>query len=327
MSYDAQLESKQRIIRDALTRIGKRDVSEPIVRPSHKQWRYRTKLTLAMRRTRDGSWIAGLHQYDNPGRVFALEDCPITDERVVSEWREILSHANLFPEAKELRGSVRITADGPVFTLIGAPRFPRSQQLFDSVADLAAVWLDDDAGRRRLLHDRPVGNDARTPSASFAQVNEGVASELRAHVVELISSRAPRTVVDAYSGSGETAAALAEKGINVTAIEVDSDAAEFCRARLPRDSQSIQAKVEDVLPTVLPADALILNPPRAGVDDRVTSTLQEIRVSQVVYVSCNPATLARDLSRLPGYRIQSLIGFDMFPQTAHVETVCELVAA
>jgi 23S rRNA (uracil1939-C5)-methyltransferase len=76
----------------------------------------------------------------------------------------------------------------------------------------------------------------------------------------------------------------------------------------------------------LPADLVILNPPRAGVDTRVTETLEantgEIR--KLIYVSCNPATLARDLSRLPRYRVESLRAFDMFPQTAHVETVCEL---
>ena len=77
---------------------------------------------------------------------------------------------------------------------------------------------------------------------------------------------------------------------------------------------------------MLPTDVVILNPPRAGVDARVTATLEaEVEhLRAVLYVSCNPATLARDLARLPSYRIESLRAFDMFPQTAHVETVCEL---
>ena len=62
---------------------------------------------------RDGSWIAGLHQYDNPARIFQLEDCPITDERVVATWRDVFSHSEFFPESRDLRGSVRITVDGP----------------------------------------------------------------------------------------------------------------------------------------------------------------------------------------------------------------------
>jgi 23S rRNA (uracil1939-C5)-methyltransferase len=80
------------------------------------------------------------------------------------------------------------------------------------------------------------------------------------------------------------------------------------------------------MPGLFPADLVILNPPRAGVDGRVTEALEREaeHVRALIYVSCNPATLARDLSRLPSYRIESVRGFDMFPQTAHVETVCEL---
>ena len=91
-------------------------------------------------------------------------------------------------------------------------------------------------------------------------------------------------------------------------------------------SRAVHARVEDELPGSLPADLVILNPPRAGVDARVTETLEAeaSRLRAVIYVSCNPATLARDLARLPSFRIESLRAFDMFPQTAHVETVCEL---
>ena len=89
----------------------------------------------------------------------------------------------------------------------------------------------------------------------------------------------------------------------------------------------MRARVEEALPSVMPVDAVVRNPPRAGVDARVTEILQkaESKPKVVVYVSCNPATLARDIARMPGYRIVSLVPFDMFPQTAHVESICELV--
>ena len=104
------------------------------------------------------------------------------------------------------------------------------------------------------------------------------------------------------------------------------DASHWSASRLNEPSRAIQARVEDALPGLLPADLVILNPPRAGVDSRVTATLEAeaAHLRGVIYVSCNPATLARDLSRLTSYRIESLRAFDMFPQTAHVETVCEL---
>jgi tRNA/tmRNA/rRNA uracil-C5-methylase (TrmA/RlmC/RlmD family) len=81
--------------------------------------------------------------------------------------------------------------------------------------------------------------------------------------------------------------------------------------------------------SALPADVVIVNPPRIGLHERVATALQRHRqrVRAIVYVSCDPATLARDLTRLAGYQIASIQAFDMFPQTAHVETVCELVAS
>jgi 23S rRNA (uracil1939-C5)-methyltransferase len=113
----------------------------------------------------------------------------------------------------------------------------------------------------------------------------------------------------------------------VVAIELDRAAARWMNEHLPHPSRAIAARVEDALAESLPADVVITNPPRAGVDERVTDLLRESStgVRAIVYVSCNPGTLARDLARLPNYRIASMAAFDMFPQTAHVETVCELI--
>jgi 23S rRNA (uracil1939-C5)-methyltransferase len=98
------------------------------------------------------------------------------------------------------------------------------------------------------------------------------------------------------------------------------------RAHLADPSSAIAGRVEDHLERQLPADVVVVNPPRAGVDERVTAALERHRenVGALFYVSCDPATLARDLSRLPGYRLSAVRGYDMFPQTAHVETLCEL---
>ncbi|HKW10900.1 MAG TPA: hypothetical protein VJO33_11025, partial [Gemmatimonadaceae bacterium] len=150
---------------------------------------------------------------------------------------------------------------------------------------------------------------------------------LRAHIVDRVASYAPSTVIDAFAGIGDTAAALAALGARVTAIELDREAAALCATRLPAGSRSLVGRVESVLTSALPADVVVVNPPRVGLHERVTTTLEreKRRPRAIVYVSCDPATLARDLARLPGYRIASIETFDMFPQTAHVETVCELV--
>jgi 23S rRNA (uracil1939-C5)-methyltransferase len=323
MTYESQLAAKQLIIRDSIQRIGKRIVGAPLVEPSPKDWRYRTKLTLAIRR-RGTRWIAGLHPYDDPARVFALADCPITDRRVVAAWREIMDADAFFPEARELRGSVRITSGGPTFVMIGGTKWKAIDEFAAAVPSISALWWEPTGETpRRLLFDK---REDRSPSASFAQVNAEMADVMRAYVLERVTSYEPRTVIDAYAGAGHTAIALSEQGIRVTAIELDADASAWSAVRLGAASRAIAARVEDALPGVLPADVVLLNPPRVGVDRSVTETLEaeSAHLRGIVYVSCNPATLARDLGRLPSYRIESLRGFDMFPQTAHVETVCEL---
>jgi 23S rRNA (uracil1939-C5)-methyltransferase len=315
LSYASQLVAKSHIIRDAFARIGHRDIALPEVVPSPAEWQYRSKLTLAMRR-RGETWIAGLHPYDDPSAVFPLAECPITAESVLAVWRSILSHASLLPSAAELRGSVRVDA----FTLEGGSRWDDSDEFFAAVPELSELWWAPDDAPLRLLHART--SDALGPS--FAQVNAGLASTLHAYVVDRAWVYEPSRVIDAYSGRGATALALADRGAHVTAIESDAVAAAWVAERLPMGSRSIAGRVEHTLADALPADLVILNPPRAGVDETVTELLANNGPRTVIYVSCDPATLARDVSRLAAYQVAAVRGFDMFPQTAHVETVCEL---
>jgi 23S rRNA (uracil1939-C5)-methyltransferase len=325
IAYGAQLQAKARIVRDTMQRIGRREVPLPVVHPSATPWRYRRKLTLAMRR-RGTQWIAGLHPFDDARRVFRLEDCPITHQDVLDVWREVLAAATDLPTANELRGALRLDDENTAsLTIEGGREWPSSQTFFAAVPRLAALWWIPERQSRRRLHTREAGTSA--PGASFAQVNPAVAAPLRQRVVAAAMARRPTTAVDGYSGLGDIARALATQGVRVTAIELDRDAAAWNAARLPTGSRALAGRVEQLLAGALPADLVILNPPRAGVDKRVTEILDAARPAPeaIIYVSCDPATLARDVARLPRYRIASLDSWDMFPQTAHVETVCELV--
>jgi 23S rRNA (uracil1939-C5)-methyltransferase len=96
----------------------------------------------------------------------------------------------------------------------------------------------------------------------------------------------------------------------------------MARDRAPQGFLVLEGTVEEELGSLLPADILLLNPPRAGLDPRVPSVLEGGGVPRLIYISCDPATLARDLRRLGGaYQVTSVRAFDLFPQTAHVETV------
>src|SRR4051812_18578962 len=207
LTYDAQLAAKQGIIRDSLQRIGKRQSDLPQIERSPKEWRYRTKLTLAMRR-RGARWIAGLHPYDDPARIFALADCPITDREVVGAWREIMGADAYFPDAEELRGSVRVTSEGPTFVMMGGTSWGASSQFVEAAPSLSAVWWEPAEDQpRRLIADK---RSERAPSGSFAQINSEMAEILRRYVIERAQSYEPHSVIDAYAGAGHTALAMSE---------------------------------------------------------------------------------------------------------------------
>ncbi len=330
LSQEAQRAARQQIVRDVLQRVGRREVALPTLL-SGDAWEYRDRLTLALR-ARGTNWVGGLHAFDDPSRVFALEECPISHPRLLSAWRDVRQVLRGLPtpaSGETLRLSLRLSAapdSGVSLVVLGGHRWPEAEHWAAAVRvaapDVSAVWWEPANTSARWL-----SGGAESDVLAFAQVNRAVAAALRAHVEETILAQSPRSVVDAYSGRGDLAVDLAARGIAVTCIESDARATRRAEERLApfATSQVVTGLVEERLPTVLPADVVVLNPPRRGLDVRVASALATAGgIKGIVYVSCDPATLARDLSRLPNWRIDSLRCFDMFPQTAHVESVCVL---
>ena len=247
----------------------------------------------------------------------------------------------------DLRLSVRRLDSGDIALVVqGGVRWHGDDvaALASRVPHCSAVWWEPAGRALRLVWDRDAGaveesasddqrdehrDDALAIATSFVQVNESVADLLHAHVESVVLRESPGTVVDAYAGTGRLALALAARGVEVTAIEFDARAVAFTAARLAAPSRALAGTVESLIGDTLPADVIVLNPPRAGVDAAVTEALSApLGASDaprlLVYVSCDPATLARDVARLAGWRVESVTCFDMFPQTAHVETVCLL---
>ena len=256
--------------------------------------------------------------------MFDLKDCPITDERVLAVWAELRPAFELLPDARELRVAVRLLEEGASVVVEGGTLWRGSERFLAATPSVTELWWGPEDGRTRRVGGRGAAESA---GASFVQVNARVAAALRAHVLERVRSHEPERVVDAYAGSGDTVLPLVSDGRTVVAIELDGDAVACFAGRMPAPSKAVVGRVEEHLAAALPADVVLLNPPRAGVDARVTAALEDAGTPPraIVYVSCDPATLARDVARMPRYRVASLRAFDMFPQTAHVETVCELV--
>ncbi len=331
IQYPVQLAIKGELIRDALVRIGKQSVGTVPVTASRDAWRYRNSLTLAMQRDRlrPSGWMAGMHVAGQPGQLFPLDECLLAVPTVTEGWHALMRVAEHLPRAAALRVTVRqLSAGGLALTVEGGTQWKQSsiELLVAGVADLNAVWWVREDEVRALRFDRRIAKEA---GASFAQVNPAVAALLRDYVVQQADAVLPVALVDAYAGSGALAAALLRPGRRVTAIELDPDASAVAGAALHADAQSrvLTGRVEHMLPYALPADVVVLNPPRAGVDATVPPMLSAATagVRRIVYVSCDPATLARDIARLgQGWRVSAVQGFDMFPQTAHVETVCTI---
>jgi 23S rRNA (uracil1939-C5)-methyltransferase len=167
------------------------------------------------------------------------------------------------------------------------------------------------------------------PATAFEQVNPEMGMLARRWAVDQLGEVRGRTVWDLYGGIGDTAALLAERGATVVSVDADEKAIGWARQRaVAAPVRFIAGRAEDVLPSLPPPHAVIVNPPRAGLHWDVTLRLTAEPVERVVYVSRDPATLARDLHRLDvNYEVTAVQAFDLFPQTAHVETVVLLEAA
>ena len=337
LTLPAQQDAKRTIIADTMRRIGRRSIEVPPLRAGMSPWRYRARLSLALRRRADRSWYAGMHAWDDVAHVFEVRDCRITDERVLALWREVMAVADGLPDVTELRGTVRLVGDRGAFVLEGAMAWPGADAFASRLPSFDHAWWIPVGARRRRIGALPTGGASVPPAAangaaagahaSFSQVNPDVAAAMATAVRELVLAHKPTHVLDAYSGSGDLSVALQEHGIRATSVELDEDATAYAATRLHRPSRAVAARVEDVLAGLLPADVIVLNPPRAGVDARVSALIEAAAPAPaaVVYISCDPATLARDIARMPSWAIKSVAAFDMFPQTAHVETVVELV--
>ena len=321
LAYDEQLQAKRAIVGDTLRRIGKLDLADPEIVEALDEWRYRSKISMAAKAA-----AIGLHPYDRPNFVFPLADCHITDFRLMALWRELRSHLALLPTSLT-RLTLRLDREGRRHIIAESAGEPwlRADELRHAMqADYELVcWWQPVDGAARVMAGPATG----FPATAFEQVNPGMGMLARRWAVEQLGDVRSQTVWDLYGGVGDTAALLVERGADVVSVDADEKAVAWGRSRLPA-ARFIAARAEDVLATLPAPHAVVVNPPRAGLHWDVSLRLTSAPVAKLVYISCDPATLARDLHRLDvNYIVKAVRAFDLFPQTAHVETVAVLEAA
>ncbi len=310
LSYDAQLQAKSEIIRDCLRRMAR--VEPPgdiVVEPSPEIWRYRSRARWQHDPVRRhlGYYERGSH------RVCDVADCPVAAPAVgerLLQLRSLMIEGRL-PQASEFEA---VAGD-------------------EGVALDPAVFPGDEVEQVRRIG----GETYRFDAGCFFQINHALLGPLLIEGLrgaEPAAGDAGNTALDLYSGVGLFTLPLARRFPHVVAVEGNPASAEYARRNLS-DASLANARVEtsavgDWLARhaeeLGKADFVLLDPPRAGAEPEAVRGIIALQPRHISYVSCDPATLARDLRALldAGYRINSIRAFDMFPQTHHVETVVHL---
>ncbi len=307
ISYDEQGRIKAGVVADQLRRIG--HIVEPSVRPmlsAENPWNYRNNARFTVRR--EGT--AGFTHW-HTHRFEPIDECLIMDARI-NDIKRALDGA-LTKRERQL--AVRIGRNTGEILIHPA---------LDGRGNERGVETGQESYEERLFNV-----PFRVSAASFFQVNTAQAERMTALVRDRLQPTSSDTIVDAYAGVGTIAALIAPMVGRVIAIEESAAAVRDAEVNLSPfpNVEMVMAKTEEALPELNErVDAVILDPPRAGCYPEVIDAIVRMQPRRVVYVSCDPATLARDLNGLipGGYALTDVTPVDMFPHTYHIESVSTL---
>lgn len=341
LQYEAQLSVKASIVADSLRRIGRFEIEAPEVVPSPREFAYRNRIALVLRRRR-GEIGFGYHALGDPSQLVTIDRCPLAEDPL-NEVLPAVSAAAIriaggMPRDGEWRFVLRVSSEGRVGLAIEGVKRPADIDrllLAELVnAGVVAVWMVSEKGRiiahagEETLAEKWGVYEVPLAGTAFVQVNREASTQLDAYVLEQAAVVPEARVIDGYCGFGLRAFELARSGAHTIGIESDRHAvrsAMIIAAERGLTLRFVAERVENILSKELPADLVILNPPRGGVAPEVVGALLREPPARIIYVSCDPATLGRDLKNLSsGFALEVCRAFDLFPQTAHVETVVTL---
>jgi 23S rRNA (uracil1939-C5)-methyltransferase len=321
MNYQAQLDAKAEIIRDCLRRLARvEDIPDFQITPAPSPWHYRSRAQWQYDSVRQK-----LGYFESASRnVCDVADCAVLVpqlQQTLVTLREQMNGGSL-PDARDFRAVV-----GDETVSLSPPIQGASQ-----TAEVRAIT--------RTIH----GESYRLNAESFFQANDDLVPQL---IDAAIGEAEGKTALELYCGVGLFTLPLARRFAHVIGVEGDAAATKFARESLTKAgltnaevaTRDVGVWLDDVRRHDLSrlseasakalqnqVDFLLLDPPRVGAESRVIAGVLGLRPQRISYVSCDPATLARDLKKLVagGYRLASIASFDMFPQTHHVETVVHL---
>ena len=385
LEYSAQLIHKATIVKDALRKIGGIQVSVPVAIRSDLPYGYRNKLQIPVGVDKDGQNVIGFYA-ERSHRIIPVTACAIHPEwaeKLIAIVKRYMTECAVKGYDEEQKtGSLRHIvareiAGKYIITLVTAKRnLPNLSHLIHLLNEafrqvtLYVNFNNSDTnvifGKEfQLVHGigffeaEEQGIRYEAGPVTFLQVNENVRTKLYRDALKTVSADGDEVVVDAYSGGGLLTAMIAKKVKRVYGIELEEEASRCADSLKEKNGlnnmRNICGAVEDKLPDVLKKEKgeklrLILDPPRAGIARSVLFALLQSGIPTLTLISCNPATLARDLGILTGrlvendkgelvknpcfpadedalqgyYQIEKIQPYDMFPQTKHVETLIVL---
>ena len=361
ITYEEELRAKEKKVRDALTRIGGQDgAALQGITGAPTTEHYRNKAQYPVGRDADGNIVTGFYR-PRSHDIVPVERCLIQSETadhiaaIVRKWMQEFDVPPYDYVAK--RGTVRHIyvrvgekSGESQLTLIAATRkMPALDELVHHLREaepsLTGILLNHNQrgdnvilGDRTdvlwgepMLEDRLCGHSFLLSPEAFYQVNHAQAERLYACAVDFAGLKGEETVIDLYCGAGTITLTLAERAKTVIGVEIVPEAVENARQNAVRNemdnveflcADAGQAARQLAVRGVRP-DVLVVDPPRKGLDEQTRDAILKMMPPRVVYVSCDPATLGRDVRELTGagYRLNCAQAFDLFPRTGHVETV------
>jgi 23S rRNA (uracil1939-C5)-methyltransferase len=360
LPYERQLEVKQALLDDALRRIGKLDgyALEPII-PAEAPWRYRNKLEYSFGAEPGGRLICGFHA---PGRwhdIVEVRDCLLASEAGNVAREEIVRWArdagltaydrrsgegilrNLVVREGRRTGQLQVRLITTPASLdresLAAAASSADALFWTQIESVAEVTQGGDTellkGADRLEEELG-GMRFQISSEAFFQTNTEMAERLYGLALEYAGLRGSERVYDLYCGIGTIALLMAPRAAQVWGLELVEEAVRdaIANARLNEIDNArffagdVRLALRELLTTAGRPDVLLVDPPRAGLSQKVVRRLIEASAERIVYVSCNPTTLAPNAAQLveAGYELVRVRPVDMFPQTPHIECVAEL---
>ena len=343
-SYEHQLDIKASILKENLRRLAKLELEKDLIVHPSPPWNYRNRTRLKLQNSPDfaiGYYKVGSHE------LLPVEQCPISSpliNRAITAFWELGRAGDIKEEIQEVEFFANAD-DSQLLAEVYGSGVPRDTKAWTSDAQRALPELAGVSFFKGIFDPRPGAVPERiavegagdlsyeTPLAihrvsagAFFQVNRYLTDELTKAVLH---GHSGNLALDLYAGVGLFSTSLARSFAQVMAVESSPTSHADLLYNLPANAKAVRATVEQYLsgPGVkLRADLMVVDPPRSGLGEKVVKAIAKLAPPQLVYVSCDPATLARDLAGLlrAGYRVEQAHLLDLFPQTYHLESIFHL---